>query len=389
MVIKMKILGIDSSGLVASVAVVEDDVLLAEYTTNYKKTHSQTLLPMLDEISKMIDLDMSSLDAIAIAAGPGSFTGLRIGAATAKGLGLALDKPLVEVKTLEGLAYNMYGSRQLICPMMDARRNQVYTGLYEFRQNEHGFQLYTIMEQCALDIQEIVAKVNALEREVIFLGDGVPVYRDAIMEKTRVNYEFASPGHAYQRASSIAVLGQEYFKQGRTVPAAMHQPIYLRKSQAEREREEKTEKPIIRKLHSQDIPALCKIQEEAFSLPWSEKDYCDLLKHDYCTYLVAELAGKVVGCCGMTNSCEDGNIDNVVVAKEFRGRGIGQMLLRELILIGNQAGMKNYTLEVRTSNGAAIHLYEKFGFVSEGVRPGFYEKPTEDALIMWKRQVQR
>ena len=97
----MKILGIDSSGLVASVAIVEDDILVGEYTTNYKKTHSQTLLPMLDELKKMIDLDLNSVDAIAIAAGPGSFTGLRIGAATAKGLGLALNKPLVEVPTLE------------------------------------------------------------------------------------------------------------------------------------------------------------------------------------------------------------------------------------------------------------------------------------------------
>ncbi|MBP5733988.1 MAG: tRNA (adenosine(37)-N6)-threonylcarbamoyltransferase complex dimerization subunit type 1 TsaB, partial [Lachnospiraceae bacterium] len=130
----MKILGIDSSGLVASVAVTNDGVLLGEYTTNYKKTHSQTLLPMLDELKKMIELDLSTLDAIAISAGPGSFTGLRIGSATAKGLGLALDKPLIEVPTLEGLAYNLCGSNALVCPIMDARRNQVYTAVYEFEE---------------------------------------------------------------------------------------------------------------------------------------------------------------------------------------------------------------------------------------------------------------
>ena len=99
----MKVLAVDSSGLVASVAVVEEDNLLVEYTMNYKKTHSQTLLPMLDEVKKMIDLDLNSIDAIAVAAGPGSFTGLRIGSATVKGLGLALNKPVVEVPTLEGL----------------------------------------------------------------------------------------------------------------------------------------------------------------------------------------------------------------------------------------------------------------------------------------------
>ncbi len=107
----MKILGLDSSGLVASVAVVEEDNLLAEYTVNYKKTHSQTLLPMLDAIVKMIDLDLDTIDAVAVAGGPGSFTGLRIGSATAKGLGLALQKPLIQIPTVDGLAYNLYGCR--------------------------------------------------------------------------------------------------------------------------------------------------------------------------------------------------------------------------------------------------------------------------------------
>ena len=118
----MKILGLDSSGIVASVAIVEDDALIAEYTVNYKKTHSQTLLPMLDEIAKMTELDLNSIDAIAVAAGPGSFTGLRIGSATAKGLGLALKKPLIAIPTVEGLAYNLYDTPGLICPIMDARR---------------------------------------------------------------------------------------------------------------------------------------------------------------------------------------------------------------------------------------------------------------------------
>ena len=116
----MRILALDSSGLVASVAVVEDDQLIAEYTVNYKKTHSQTLLPMLDEIVKMTELDLDTIDAIAVSGGPGSFTGLRIGSATAKGLGLALKKPLIHIPTLEGLAYNLCGSADIVCPIMDA-----------------------------------------------------------------------------------------------------------------------------------------------------------------------------------------------------------------------------------------------------------------------------
>ena len=163
----MKILGLDSSGLVASVAVVEDDTLLSEYTVNHKKTHSQTLLPMLDEIVRMIELDLNEVDAIAVAAGPGSFTGLRIGSATAKGLGLALDKPLIAVPTVDALAYNLYETHGVICPLMDARRNQVYTGIYEFADGK--FQVISAQE--AISIEEIIEKINQIGREVIFLGD--------------------------------------------------------------------------------------------------------------------------------------------------------------------------------------------------------------------------
>lgn len=130
----MRILGVDSSGMVASVALVEDDLLVAEYSVNYKKTHSQTLLPMLDEIVKMTELDLNTIDAIAVAAGPGSFTGLRIGAATVKGLGLALEKPVISVPTCHGLAYNLWGSDKLICPIMDARRSRFIQAFMNLRR---------------------------------------------------------------------------------------------------------------------------------------------------------------------------------------------------------------------------------------------------------------
>ena len=174
----MRILGLDSSGLVASVAVVEEGNMLAEYTVNYKKTHSQTLLPMLEEVAKMIELDLNSIDAIAVSGGPGSFTGLRIGAATAKGLGLALEKPLIHIPTVDGIAYNLYGHQDLVCPLMDARRNQTYTGLYEF----HEDGMHIVLEQCAIGIDEIIDKVNQTGRRVVFLGDGVPVFTDYIKE---------------------------------------------------------------------------------------------------------------------------------------------------------------------------------------------------------------
>lgn len=231
----MKILGIDSSGLVASVAVTEDDNLLGEFTMNYKKTHSQTLLPMLDELAKMIELDLNTIDAIAVSGGPGSFTGLRIGSATAKGLGLALEKPLIHIPTVDALAYNLCGHRDMVCPLMDARRNQTYTGLYTFDGNKMQVEL----TQCAVGIDEIVEKINEKQRAVVFLGDGVPVFETYIREQIKVPYTFA-PAHVNkQRAAAVAALGEIYYKEGKTETAAEHRPDYLRLSQAERERMER------------------------------------------------------------------------------------------------------------------------------------------------------
>ena len=231
----MKVLALDSSGIVASVAVVEDDNLLAEYTVNYKKTHSQTLLPMLYEIVKMTELDLESLDAIAVAAGPGSFTGLRIGSATAKGLGLALKKPLIAVPTVEALAYNLYDARGLICPIMDARRNQVYTGIYKFEDHK----LVTVKEQTAVSVTELIELLNSLEQQVVFLGDGVSVFRETIELNLQVPCSFAPPHVNKQRAAAVAALGLEYLRAGKLQTAREHAPDYLRLSQAERERAKK------------------------------------------------------------------------------------------------------------------------------------------------------
>ncbi len=232
---RMNILALDSSGLVASVAIVTEDAVLAEYTINYKKTHSQTLLPMLNEIIGMVELDLQEVDAIAVAAGPGSFTGLRIGSATAKGLGLAMNKPIVAVPTLDGLAYNLYGVEHIICPMMDARRNQVYTGLYEFRQKEFR----VIKEQTAAAVEEILEEINQLGKEVVFLGEGAAVYQELICEKTRVDYSFAPIHMNRQRAGAVGALGVEMFRRGQIETADRHEPVYLRISQAERERAER------------------------------------------------------------------------------------------------------------------------------------------------------
>ena len=232
----MKILAFDSSGLVASVAIVQDDNLIAEYTTNYKKTHSQTLLPMLDEIVKMTETDKESFDALAVAAGPGSFTGLRIGSATVKGLALAWNIPVIAVPTLEGLAYNMWGSSRLICPIMDARRKQVYTALYRFDKAD---RLETIFKQTPMDIIELITLLNDRDEKVVFVGDGIDAYSQTIKENIKVPYAFAPAHMNKQRAGSVAAAAKIRFADGKYQNGDDFAPEYLRQSQAERERTEK------------------------------------------------------------------------------------------------------------------------------------------------------
>ena len=150
-------------------------------------------------------------------------------------MALALDKPIISVPTLEGLAYRMAGFSGVICPLMDARRNQVYTGIYQITEN----QLKCLLGQSAMDIQEIVEKVNDFGQNVVFLGDGVPVYETVIKENVLVPYQFAPLHLNRQSAAAVAALGALYMAEGRTEDAREHKPVYLRQSQAEREREKR------------------------------------------------------------------------------------------------------------------------------------------------------
>ena len=254
----MKILAIESSSLVASAAIAEDETLVAEYTTNFKKTHSQTLMPMIDELVKTTETDLNEIDAIAITKGPGSFTGLRIGAATAKGLALALDRPLIPVSTLKAMAYNFLGSEKLIVPIMDARRDQVYAGAYTFEKNfelnfssdcgmapkedlEHEtglnkfeFKISNVIDDGPLSISELIEKLNAIGEDVIFLGDGVNAFKDVIENTADFPYAFAPLNLNAQRASSVAALAIEEFKSGNAISSDDFAPDYFRESQAER-----------------------------------------------------------------------------------------------------------------------------------------------------------
>lgn len=234
----MKLLCLDSSGTVASIAVLTEDKVIGEYTINNKKTHSQTLLPMIHDLVEMIGMKIEEIDAIAIAAGPGSFTGLRIGSATAKGLAFSLNKPIISVPTLEAIASNVIASKQLLCSIMDARNQQVFVGAY---QNQNG-ELIEELEQTVLSVEELCKYLNEKNMEVLFLGDGIDAYQSIISEKIKVPFSVAPAHLRYQRASAVGMRAYKLYQQGKVDSANSHVPEYLRLSQAEREMKERQEK---------------------------------------------------------------------------------------------------------------------------------------------------
>ncbi len=231
----MRILAVDSSSIVATCAVIDDSKLIGEYILNHKKTHSQKLMPIISEVLKNCELDPKDIDVFAASIGPGSFTGLRIGVATVKALAHAGDKKVIGVETLDALAYNLPLVEGIIVPMIDARREKVYTGMYKWNNNE----LDVIKNQDLLKLDELIHILKNREERIIFNGDGTEAYRDILVKELGEKATFA-PRHANMaRASSVAELAMIKAKNGTYNNYYDLAPIYIKKSQAELQYEKK------------------------------------------------------------------------------------------------------------------------------------------------------
>ncbi len=223
-------LAVDTSCLTATCAAVEDGKVLAELSMQHGKTHSQKLVPMLKAMLDMLNKDFKAIDLYAAAIGPGSFTGLRIGVVTIKGLAYSLQKPVCGIPTLDALAYSMPDFEGLIAPMLDARNNQVFTALYQKKDNK----LNKLTEDLGIPIEELIEQFKTDGRDVLVLGDGVPLHLEKIKTALGDKIIEASPALAFPRASATALLAEEAFHKGKAVNAFELEPLYLRKSQAER-----------------------------------------------------------------------------------------------------------------------------------------------------------
>ena len=230
----MKILSLDTSATVATVAITNGSTPLASYTLNAKNTHSETLLPMIESMLSALSLKVSDVDIFALSAGPGSFTGVRIGAATLKGLAFGSNKPCIEVSTLEALAQNLVFREGLICPVMNARRSQVYTAL--FRSN--GKSLTRIMPDSALSIEELDGILAEYGEPISLVGDGYEITEQGF---TKTELLFVPEALRLQSALSVAAIALKKHECGEVCTDSALSVNYLRPSQAERERAEREE----------------------------------------------------------------------------------------------------------------------------------------------------
>ena len=230
----MLVLAIDSSSSTATCALVSEKGVLGEINLNDKKQHSVLLMDLIDDLLKYNNLKIKDLDGFAISEGPGSFTGLRIGMATVKGLSFGSKKPSVCVSSLDALAYNISGFNGIICPIIDALRRNVYASLYK----KEGDELISLSEKECISLTDLIEKIKEKNDDVIFVGDGISKHKEALIEALP-NCSFAPSHSSYPRAASVGELGLRLLESGVSHDLNTYAPIYLRKSQAEREYEER------------------------------------------------------------------------------------------------------------------------------------------------------
>ena len=228
----MKILAFDSTALTASVAVCEDEELLATLTLNNGNTHSQTLLPMAESLFRLLSIDATDIDLFACSSGPGSFTGVRIGAATLKGMAFGREKDCVGVSTLAALAYNLRLCHGIVCAVMNARRNQVYTATFL----ADGKKVTRLTPDEAISAEELDARLAEYKEPVYLVGDGIEVCLDSF---SKTKPEHTPTELSCQSAYSVAQVALEEYKKGNAVSDTELSATYLRLSQAERERAER------------------------------------------------------------------------------------------------------------------------------------------------------
>ena len=427
----MKILAVDTSTAMATAAVTEDGKLLALSSAMSPKGHSQRIFGLLEKVLEESNVTIDNIDVFVCSVGPGSFTGLRIGATAVTGLAHGMKKKLIGLPTLDVLAAGFFGFGGYVCPILDAQRSSVYSALYfwdngllnkvedfgvveidKLEDKIHTAIFDHISEEAADESVKSEFEEFAKLYKVLFCGDAVPLFIEKIKDFKNMDVLIAPGERIYPSAGAAAWLAKENIKNaessaegkaesrddgradgradgvtdGESIlsePGALRLE-YIRKAQAEVEYSHRN--PInIRIMELEDIDQVHEIENLSFAIPWSLNSFKMEMENSMALYIVAEVGGRIAGYAGLWQIIDEGHITNVAVHPGFQGMGIGEKLMKELIEESKKRCLSSMTLEVRINNLPAINLYKKLDFDIEGLRKGYYTDTNEDGLIMWLR----
>ena len=369
----MKILCIDTSSKLCSVAILEDTQIINKIELDNGLTHSETLIPAINEIFNMSNLDLHDINLLVCDIGPGSFTGIRIGIATVKAFSDSFNIPTIGISSLEALAYNIKNGG-LIVSMLDCKNNNCYYAIYELNDN-----IYTCIQSpdtASIDNVLDLLKYKYSSNSISFVGDACILHKTQILNTlSGLDITISSDLQNNINIYNLGLAGLEHYKKS-DFHSENILPLYLKKPQAQRQLEERNFESTLMTLSD-----LKNIELSDFDDFWNISNLTDELNSNNSKFIVAKYDNNIIGFAGIKIILDNAELMNIAVHKDFRRQGVAKLLLSNLINMCVENNIKSINLEVNEINFPAINLYKNFDFKIVGKRPKYYDNKY-DAILM-------
>ena len=370
----MKILSIDTASNICGVSILEDTHLICQLDQDTGRTHSENLMPMIQQAFKQSNLSLQDIDLLACDKGPGSFTGIRIGIATVKAFQDSLGIPCVGVTSLEALAYSIK-KEGLIASILDCKNDNCYFALYQLKNGNYE-EIISPTAETITDALTLCQENSSSAINLTFVGDGSEKYKELIL----ANFENCVLAPSKNNSLNSYYVGLAGLAKEKEKKSEDILPLYLKKPQAQRQLEENLKDIKIIPMTLEHLNQIANILVSDFDDYWNYDILRNELKTENSKYLVAILNEEIVGFAGIKMMVDEADIMNIVVKKTFRNQGIGTLLLKKLMDLSRELNCISITLEVMEENYPAIHLYKALGFTQIGIRKNYYQ--DKNALIM-------